>query len=339
MMQRIIFLLFFISSFQVLGQRNMEISVNDYNNDKVVDTLKTFYVGGSGFGGMYVQMINGKTNETYELTNDGCFCEIKNTVLVSPTLNKAENKPFLEIMKAKLLPEKRNVPDASLDWIIKSSYSNRKLDDHKFFDLVIDPKNKWQDHKIEYPKNYYIETQGDTLTRLYTTPYEAPEWLHKKETKGFLVYYAHNHYRSRNNDTLQFSNNNQNKLYKVYNTSHGVLVKKGKLHKWVFISDVSITDAPEKLRWESIQDVKLFGNYLFVQQNLSPMLRYNLYVINIETGILGRLKFDLIDRQYDGNIHLIQNNSITVTVEQKRVTYKLEDIFKELEMLYIADKK
>ncbi|WP_298420512.1 hypothetical protein [uncultured Kordia sp.] len=340
-MQKIaIILLFFISS-QVFGQRDLKITIADFNNDMVDDTLKTFYEGGSGFGGRYVQMTNGKTNERFELTNNGCSCEIKRMVLMTPALAKSENQLFLKELKAQLLPEKRNKPDASLDWIIKSAYANKKLENNKFFDLIIDPKNSWRNTEFEYPSNYYIEVEGDTLTKLYGTAYEAPEWLHKKATKGFLVYYAHNHYRNKVGDSLQISDNNG--FYKVYQTSHGVIVKKGNLHKWIFISDISITGAPDKLRWESIQMTKLYGKYLFIQQDLPPSGEYKLFVLNIETGICGRLKYDFsnadnsVENQRDTS--LFQGESIIINTQGEQVTYKLKNIFKELETQYITKKK
>ncbi|WP_430408856.1 hypothetical protein [Kordia sp.] len=336
-MQKILTILLFLISYQVLGQRTIKVSVNDFNNDKVIDTLKTFYEGGSGFGGRYVQIVNGKTNEHFQLTNDGCFCEIKRTVLIPPALAKTENQPFLDVLKAELLPEKRNTPDASLEWIIKSAYANKKLENNTFFDLIIDPKNNWKHHKFEYPSNYYIEVKGDTLTQLYDTSYEAPKRLHKKDAKGFLTYYAHNHYRNRAGDSLQLSSSNN--LYQIYHTSHGILVKKGTTHKWVFISDVSITGAPEKLRWESISMAKLLGKYLLIKQDLPPTGEYKLFVINIETGICGRLKYDLSSIDDEKETSVIKDEKITITIENEKVTYKLKDIFKELEKQYITKQK
>jgi dTDP-4-dehydrorhamnose 3,5-epimerase-like enzyme len=305
----------------------------------VVDTLKSFYEGGSGFGGRYVQIINGKTNEIYELTNDGCFCEIKHTVLIPPELNKTENRFFLETIKEQLLPEKRTSPDPSLDWMIKSSFSNVKLDSNSFFDLIIDPQISWINNEFEYPHSYYLEIEGDTLTQLYDTPYEAPEWLNKKDIKGFLIYYANNHYKNRSGDSLVLSDSNV--LYKTFHTSHGVIVKKGDLYKWVFISDVALTGAPEKLRWESIKKVKLLEKYLIVQQDLPPTATYQLFVINIETGICGRLKYDFSNSGNDIDdemeTFLIQEESIILGVEEKQFTFKLKDIFKELETQYIIE--
>jgi hypothetical protein len=222
------------------------LSVHDFNKDGAIDTLKSYYEGGSGFGGRFVSIINGKTNEIYELTNDGCFCEIKHTVLIPPELNKTENVLFLETIKKHLLPEKRTVPEASLDWIIQSSYSNVELDNNSFFDLIIDPQTSWINKKFEFPYYYYIEIEGDTLDQLYYPAYEPPEWYNKRDAKGFLIYYGNNHNINKSGDNLKLSDSSS--LYKIFHTSHGVVVKKGNLHKWLFISDVSITGAPEKLR-------------------------------------------------------------------------------------------
>lgn len=339
MRNTLILLLLYLVSYQVFGQNDLKITIDDFNKDGVVDTLKTFYKGGSSFGGNYAQIINGKTKDIYELNDDGCFCEIKHVVPIPPELNKDENRPFLETIKKHLLPKIKKAPDASLDWIINSSFANAEVDDNPFFDLIIDPQLSWNDDKLEYPSLYYTEIKGDTLTQLYSTPYEPPEWLYQKANKGFLIYYGHNHYRSKSGDSLKLSASNA--TYKVFRTSHGVVVKKGNLHKWVFISDYPLTDAPEKLRWESIKTIKLFDKYLIVQQNLYPASIYRLFVINIETGICGRLKHEFLNERHmvDKKIEdfSIQGKSITLNDYGEQISYKLKDIFKELETQYIGN--
>ncbi|WP_108870132.1 hypothetical protein [Aquimarina aquimarini] len=335
-MQKTLTLIFYLIFCQVFGQSDSKISLGDFNNDKAVDTLKSFYEGGSSFGGKHVQIINGKTNEMHELTNDGCFCEIKKTILIPSELNKTENQLFLETIKEQLLPEKKNVPDPSLDWIIRSSFSNNKLDNNSFFDLIIDPQTNWVNNKFEYPYNYYIDIKGDTLNQLHNTP----KRFTKKDNKGFLVYYAHNHYRNKAGDSLQVSDSNS--LYKTFHTSHGVVVKKEDFYKWVFISDFSLTGAPEKLRWESIKSVKLFDDYLIVRQDLPPTGTYRLYVINIETGICGRVKYDFSSSNNtiddDKKTSLIQGKSIILNIEEKQLKYKLKNIFKELDAQHLTKK-
>lgn len=332
-LQKLITILLCTISFLSFGQKDLKIKVDDYNNDGIVDTLKTYYEGGSGFGERYVQIVNGKNQEIYELTNQGCFCEIKHIVLIPPNLRDAKNVLFLEAIAKELLTEKRDTPDPSLDWIIKSSFANVVLDSNSYFDLILDPQTDWINREFEYPKNYYIEIEGDTLGQLYHTPYEAPQWYHQKESKGYLVYYALNHYINRSGDSLVLSDSNG--LYKAFHTSHGVVVKKGDLYKWVFISDISLTGAPQKLRWESIKKVKLMDQHLVVQQALPPYPNDQVFIINIETGVVGKLKyrFSNSNKVADENMKtfLVQGDSIILNVEGEPLTFQLKDIFEELE--------
>jgi hypothetical protein len=332
-MQRIFILLLLLISWQAYSQRDLKISIEDFNKDGVIDTLKSFYEGGSGFGGRYVQLINGKNDELFELTNDGCFCEIKRTILIPPALSNPENKLFLEAIKNQLLPAKRNSPDASLDWIIKSSFSKVELDDNALFDLILDPKTTWINDEFEFPSNYYLELEGDSLSNLYTAYHEAPDWYDTATNKGFLVYYSHNHYRKQSGDSIVRADSNSH--YKTFHTSHGVVVKKGDLYKWLFVSDFNLTGAPEKLRWESIKMLKLVDNYLIVLQDIPPASVQQLFVINIETGKTGRLKFEFyLSNNLDDDelsTYSIENDSLLMKMDGKQIRYKWTDIFKELE--------
>ena len=103
------------------------------------------------------------------------------------------------------------------------------------------------------------------LKKLYNFRYELPKWFDEKSTKGFLIYFGHNHFNqiSKLSDLLGGLKNGssiedsllyigRNDTYKVYSTAHGVLVKKGDQFKWVFVTDHELTGAPDKLRWPSI---------------------------------------------------------------------------------------
>jgi hypothetical protein len=248
-------------------------------------------------------------------------------------LNKIENLKFLEAMNKEILPGKKNKPDASLQWIINSTFSNNILTDNKYFDLVIFNHSLWNDEKLKLPSTYYIYLEGDSLNKFYDT-FEAPEWFNKNESKGYLIYYGHNHYRNPSKDSLLLIDSNIN--YKVYRTSHGVLIKKDKLFKWVFISDVELTGAPDKLRWESIKKVQLIDNYIIIQQCLPPTEDYNLYLVNIENGICGKLKFDYDEEDTinteKNSAFLIQSDTIIFSIKGKQTRFDLTDIFKELEV-------
>lgn len=313
----ILTLLSCLLALEVFGQSNPKQIIEDFNADGYQDTLTSRYEGGSGFGGRFITVINGKTKTHFELNTYGCFCQITRTVLLPPSLEKPENQPFLEIIKEHLLPEKRNNSEGSLEWLIKGRFSNKTLTSHIYFDLVIDPNTTWQ-QSFEYPYNYYLEIQGDTLHQFYNVSEDVPDWYDHKQGKGFLIYYAHNHYRNRSWDSLTFADSNS--TYKAFRTSHGVLIRKGVLYKWVFMSDNKLTGAPAKLRWQSIGKVKLFDHYALIEQILRPKQPPNRFIVNIETGRLARLKFQIDDWRMIDLFNTLDNfcmSSVSPDVPQK----------------------
>ena len=248
------FLLTFIS-IQTFGQEK-STKVNDFNGDGVSDTLESYYDSGSGFGGKYATLHNGKTDDVYELNTYGCFCQIKKVILIPAKLKDPENYPFLEAMSKNILPKKKNLPDASLQWIINSTYSYKRLTDNRFFDLILNPCSNWEKGKLELPSTYYIDLKKDFVDIYYADQPEIPEGLSDKENKWCLIYYGHNHYQYKElTDSIILIDSYEK--YKAYRTAHGVLIKKGNLFKWVFVTDIDLTGAPGKLRWESINNLKL----------------------------------------------------------------------------------
>ncbi|PLX13736.1 MAG: hypothetical protein C0597_11160, partial [Marinilabiliales bacterium] len=155
------FLIVFIS-FHAFGQE-ISVKVKDFNDDGVLDTLKSFYEGGSGFGGKFCELINGKTKEIYELNTWGSYSQIKKCVIIPPALNKVENLKFLEAMNKEILPAKKNKPDASLQWILNSTFSNKVFLKHDYFDLIIFHHSEWNNEKLQLPSTYYICLKGDSL--------------------------------------------------------------------------------------------------------------------------------------------------------------------------------
>ena len=228
----------------VFGQKERTVLIEDYNHDGVKDSMVL-----GAWWGKSVIMINGKTSDVYELDGDGCPCRIKEVVLAPPVLSQKDNRAFLDVMKKQVISMPRANLDPSMEWMIKGVFNKKKLEDNEYFDLVIDPQTNWVESEFKYPENYYMEISGDTLEGLKHRSYLGDDQYLETATKGFLIYYAHNHYRSYSGDSLTLGDSNEN--YEIYHTSHGIIVKKEDTYKWVFVTDADLTGAPEKLRWES----------------------------------------------------------------------------------------
>lgn len=95
--------------------KDEKVQIKDYNKDGVADTLRTYYDGGSSFGGDFLELVNGKTKEVHQATNFSSFGDIRYTVVLPPELDEIEDRHFIDIIKSELLPENRNSPEGSLN--------------------------------------------------------------------------------------------------------------------------------------------------------------------------------------------------------------------------------
>lgn len=294
----------------IFGQNHKRI-IKDFNKDGYKDTLESYYDGGTGVQSTDIRLINGKTKEIFELNNTWGTNEITYTILIPPELVQLSNKPFLEaIKKALSLPARRNFTDASLQWIISANINQKKLSDNSYYDLLIKTPPQWISGKIELPNHYYIDVSGDTL--------EILNGYNSESNEGWLVYFAGLHYLNESGDSLLLVD--ASPTYKVFRTSHGVVVTKGNLHTWVFVSDVGLTGGLEKIWWESINNVTLIDKYIVLQ--VIGWYRNPIFIIDVEKGIFGRLRHYNFSDSYiiDKDNFIIESNTVIKI-------YKLQELF------------
>ena len=63
MTDKTFYIFFILLPAVLLSQDYNKYVINDYNNDGFVDTLKSYSAEGSGFGGTYISLINGKSEK------------------------------------------------------------------------------------------------------------------------------------------------------------------------------------------------------------------------------------------------------------------------------------
>jgi len=178
---------------------------------------------------------------------------------------------------------------------------------------------------IELPRTYYIDLKGETLHQLYDET-ELPDWYDQKmnEHEGWLIYYGHNHYRNPTGDSLTLADSTRS--YKAYKTSHGLIIKNENSYAWIFVTDINLTGGPQKLRWESIKKVQIIDNYVIVEQSWKLSETNRIFVIDIETGICGRLKFTSNFLEP----FIIENGKLLLEDTDGKKFFLLDNIFKEL---------
>ena len=333
------YFLFFIVFTTSIAAQHTSVTHEDFNTDGIEDRLKCTYEIGSNFGGGDCELVDGKTQNKFTLSNYGCFCAIKKRVFVAPDLRKKENEYFLYTLKKEILPQFRPVPDQSLYWIIKSGLNTQKPIENAYFDLVFNPETAWRHGEPELPYTYSIEIGAETLSKIAPEEKSLFTQSISSDHKDFLVYYGDTHFTVENEEIKDFISVANSDTYEILKTAHGVIAKKEDTYKWMFVTDMDINASPQKLRWASIEKVVLHDKHLIIKQSLAPDPEYNLYVVDIESGLGGRLKIDF-DKLLESGIEIpdlskeerfsIQEGNIIIGRKGSELKIPLEKIKQEL---------
>ena len=332
-MKHLVFISFLLSTISVISQHTT-ITDEDFNLDGIADHMKCTYEIGHNFGGSTCDLIDGKTNIKYTLHNKSCFFAMKSHVNVDKDLRKKENKYFFYKLKTEILPKFSPIADQSLLWIINSTLHTTNLTNNTHFDYIFNPKTTWRSGQPTLPYTYYIEIKEQTISKIINTQHNTEEIL-SKDHKDFLVYYGDTHFLNQNDKKFELVT--ENSSYQILKTAHGVIAKKGKTYKWLFVTDIDANDAPRKLRWASIDTVILQNNYVIIKQNLAPDRDFNLYLINIENGIGAKLKIDLDKINFETLSKTEQlsfkNDTLYLGKKENLIEIPLQEVKKALDVL------
>lgn len=306
---------FFVSSFAFSQEVKTTEEIEDYNYDGFLDTLRTVHDYGSGYGGRDCSIVNGATGEVYAIGIWGSFGNIRHTMAVPPNLTLAKNEAFLNRINEELLYTIKDVADPSLQWIIDANLSHYSIEDSADFDLVLFPSSKWIPGAPKFPEYHCVVLNQSDFNGMYHADGEKPEWYDDQKTSGYLLYFGGNHgnYATRDFDRSRVDSNGfyfaqRNDKYTVVNTAHGIVVQKGDTYKWFFVTDASLTDGPQKLRWYSIGKILLHDHYVIFQHLVSPAYYSQFFIFDIETGVCARF-------QESGLDILIENNNLLIKVD------------------------
>lgn len=260
-----------------------QVVKKDFNGDGIIDSLSSLSDGGSGFGGEFVTLKDGKTGKTFAYNNWGSYGQFLRFIPFDNALLKPENKGFKEALEGALFPDIRpGNMDNSLAWLVEA-YSNSTMDPGApLFSQKIRFQPRWAEGETVRPASYYLVTSDETLFRRFPIFQEDNPPYDSEHRQGWLLYYADNH--SNLEPVCESAG------VRVFKSAHGVAVTDGGRSCWVFVNDEMLTDGPAKLRWPSVKKV-LLSNGLVIIQHAGG--EEHLFVVDYRKGVAGRLKGDL----------------------------------------------
>ncbi|QCX01504.1 hypothetical protein FGM00_15830 [Aggregatimonas sangjinii] len=340
-MIRIIGFLILWSTICVRAQPNDVLEIHDFNEDGIDDRLECIRELG-----VHCTFTDGFTKESIDWGDFAWRGAIKSVITVPKQLLLDVNAKVYIAMQREVLPHLKKSPDPSLQWILNANFSKRKLADNPYVDLIFIPNSKWKAGNFTIPSNYYVAISRDSLYRLDDAI--RNDSLNKATTapSGFLAYYGQVHYMGEQPRQKDYMPVATDATYTIYRTRHGVLAQKKNKFKWLFITDNDLTGGPEKLRWESIEEVFLLDDHVLIKQSQAPDPEYQLYLVHIETGMTGRIKIDF-DSLLAHNIEFLdlngrerfsmQEDTVRIGNDIKRLRLPLKDIRKTLDGILYSE--
>ena len=265
--------------------QEMSWKTEDINDDGVKDSINIYYDGGSGFGGYHLEIISGKTKEFLAMDTYGGFCLSKQTILFPPVFLKPENKAFFERMKKELLGNFRTTADPILKWILEGQFSKKVYNDgDNGFVQSFEFKPLWLD-SLTAPENYFLPLHSDTLRKIYRTDTETPEYFADDVLTGGVLM------NRKILGDLPLEPTTATRTVEFFASSHSVAARRGTKYSYVFVTDYSLTGAPDKLRWPSISAIFPHGDYLVIRHARPAGGDDAFFVVNFVKGYCAELAY------------------------------------------------
>ncbi|MEM7573694.1 MAG: hypothetical protein AAF433_12365 [Bacteroidota bacterium] len=307
------------------AQRDTTLLVADYNEDGYPDSLRSWYSGGSGAGGRFVEMTDGQSGEQLSFNSCGSFGNFVQIIPIAEDIYDRYYAFLAPILQALAGGRARVGTDPSLSWLgqmatnllqdtargpkppgdvwipraedLRYALTCGSTNDHPYFDRFLGGYELWETDSLIRPG---ISTSIDIHPRLGALMYQFAldtSQLAADAYSFFLIYYGHNHFSRENPDFTELA---ANENYRILSSAHGLIAQRPNGdYKWLFISQPGITRAPMKLRWPSISSVQLAGDYALLEQQFSVSQEAHLWVIDIPSGRLGKIREDLYGLRYD----------------------------------------
>jgi hypothetical protein len=202
--------------------------------------------------------------------------------------------------------------DNSLIWLL-DNYNSKTKANSKYFSYRSAYEPTWTSVKPEMPNNYRIKIEDTTL--LYSI-YKSQQ-LKDTSSAAYITYMGKFQTRA-----ISMNKSDINIIYpltldssanfKLYQSAHGVFIKKDTSYSWVFVSDGGLYNNIQKLEWESIQQVGTYKDFVVVLNQPYPAIQNNIYIVDWKRGKTYEFDRDFIfanapDYCYIDNFDIIEN--------------------------------
>ena len=276
--------LFLLFTFIAFAQDDSKKFSVDFNEDGTTDELTVNYFIGSLDFATYT---DGATKTQYKLPyqrQETKHSLIRVTPLPYYFMNSAGEKALSKIDSLIFSVPLTKKADQSLLWLLDNYVTKTSLNNN-YFTSFSTFQSGWLKQKPALPKNYRLLI-SDTL--LLKGLYDAHQ-LKDTSSNAYITYLGKYH-----SSAISLNRNDINAVYPIqldsaknfviYQSAHGLFIKKDSLYSWIFVSDGALYNNIQKVEWESIIDVKTYNDYVIVLNQPHPAIQNSLFIIDWKRG-------------------------------------------------------
>ena len=328
-------------SFSIFAQTSPKIFTKDFNEDGANDDLVVNYFLGTLDYAIYTDGLT-KTQYKFQFQRQETKHGITKITPIPMYFRSEKGERALPKIDSLIfnIPLTKNI-DNSLVWLL-DSYISKKTSNSKYFSNSSSYEPSWNASKPEMPENYRLKIEDTTLLNaLYKN-----QQLKDTSSAAYITYLGKFQTRA-----IAMSKSDVNIIYpltldstlnfKLYQSAHGVFIKKDSMYSWVFVSDGGLYNNIQKLEWESIQQVDAYKDFVVVLNQPYPAIKNNIYIVDWKRGKTFEFKRDFIladapGYYYIDNFEIIENylylfvKSRPSALDYKQITIDLTPIIEEI---------
>ena len=305
-------------------QQHTENSViSDFNLDGRPDSLYWEQDFGSGFGSLYYGIYDGASGRSVEVLFESPFSDFIDVIGLSPSLgySKADWQRVFALMYEDWHTFRRQ---DGLSWLLRAyaaKVNARDLGDlHQAY--LVPPE--WVEGPVQTQEFGFQFIEGTALETIRETVWVGGD---TDSDLAVIFYYGHNHQaRPFDHEPTRREFAFQEGVLQV--NKHSILWLQGDRHCWVLAHDRPLFGGPSKLRWPSIVDVHILGDFLLVYIAGAVVQHHHLLLVHPDTGAIGTI-YD--GTNYESELHYsIRGQKLEIELEEGRVIHDLEALSTDL---------
>lgn len=306
-MRKAILTLLVFKALTICSQRESKQIHKDFNDDGLFEEISIyFYLGEIDYA--ILSISEGAHRCTLDFSPNQIKPSLVNPVPICSELLKPDNSSILDSLEKYLFQIDYSVkPKPAAEWLKNAYFSKQILENHAYFSNCLINNSREIKGPYTNPGNYYFKSSSTEMNNLH----------HKNDSSSisWILFNGKSLSSASQLSSLNLSPDwpqIQDSIgnLKIYKTPHSVFLESDSSHQVLFVTDGPLFNNLQKLRWESIKQVKKYRDYIFVLTHPYPAIENKLYMIDLKNNILFEFKsnqFDNDELRYIDNIEIMED--------------------------------